>query len=182
VYLTSLVSGVGSERIVTHSAEGIPGSTAGQSVAVAAATATAAVATTGYRRRLLCRTNNTKSNHAPANKVSLLRTSAESGLLTRRPETRLLQHALEGLGLETATATGHGRVGIRCGLAIVANVRITCRSCRHLFLREENLTPTRGATPPQSSPPSPLRREQGEPSSHAHAGSPSYPTSGDPPS
>jgi len=105
MYLTTSVPRVGSERIVTNPAEGV---TTGQSIAVAAVTVTAGAVTTTsrYRRGLLGALGTT------ANKVSLLRTRAQGRLLTRYLKTRLLQHALEGLRLESATATCYSRVGV----------------------------------------------------------------------
>jgi hypothetical protein len=162
VYLTSLISGVSAEGIVTDSAKRITGSTTGQSVTTAAGSS--------YNRNIfapLC---------ATANEVSLARTRTESRLLARHLKTRLLQHTLEGLGLESATAATGCSIGIRHVCSTVTKVRITCRSCRHLFLREENLTPIREASPGRASPPSPRHRESGAPTSHAHGESPSCPT------
>ena len=156
MYLTTSIPRVGSKRIVTNPAEGV---TAGQSIAVAAVTA-AATAGSNYRGGLLGALDLLQSRlDTTADKVSLLRTRTKSRLLTRYLKTRLLQHALEGLRLESATATCYSRVGVCCSRATVANVRITCRSCGHLFLREENLTPTRGVTPDPTIPTTPCRRE-----------------------
>jgi hypothetical protein len=105
MYLTTSVPRVGSERIVTNPAEGV---TAGQSIAVAAVTTT-----TRYRGGFLGTLDLLQASlNTTANKVSLLRTRAESRLLTGYLKTRLLQHALEGLRLESATATGYSRVGV----------------------------------------------------------------------
>ena len=109
MYLTTPISRVGSKRIVTNPAKRV---TAGQSIAVAAVT-TAAATTTRYRGCLLGALDLLQTSlNTTANKVSLLRTSAESRLITRHLKTRLLQHALEGLRLESATATGCGRIGV----------------------------------------------------------------------
>lgn len=112
MYLTTSVPRVGSERIVTNPAEGV---TAGQSIAVAAVTVTAGAVTTTsrYRRGLLGALDLLQpSLNTTANKVSLLRTRAQGRLLTRHLKTCLLQHALEGLRLESATATCYSRVGV----------------------------------------------------------------------
>ena len=105
MYLASLVPRVGSKWIVTHSGEGIARSTTGQSVTVAATTA-AATAATRHRCTLLGAAHkNSASCNTTAHEVSLLRASTQGRLLARCAETRLLQHTLESLSLESVHFT-----------------------------------------------------------------------------